>query len=483
MKDENYTYGSPAPYVSQTPGSAPSAGPASRLGGSVRVQNEAWMRLPLHCSQLHRFERNGKTMLYDVHSGAFFEADETIRDIVDAAEGRTLLELFELFQDTHTEKDVYSAVKELRTEGILSETEIVASSPPNPPSQLEITRLELVVTTDECNSRSPDRQVAYLDEATGRGAIDTLIDASGNVRDLQIAFVGGEPLLNAPLVLRLIDYALDQSSNADKQVSTIVVTDGTCLNERMCGELELRGTVVRLVSDGSSRALDAVHGSGPASLSTADLRGRNLDVHLRIESAEEDDLSTVETVLDRYPDARSVSLDGASLASIDETALDQLGEIARTRWIRGQKVRFREIEDRMDQVAAGRVAAYHDADGLRSIAVDTSGDIYVSTALIGIPQFRLGHCDTGLDRARQREWIQSTHIRAFDTCRDCWARHLCAGGSRSQAYLANGDVRSPDAAFCRSQKRLYEIAISLYTDLAESHPEVAATRFAREQAA
>lgn len=479
--DSENAYGSPATDVSQTSGSAPSAGPGTRLGVPVRVQREGWMTLPLHRSELHTFDHNGQTFLYDVNSGAFFEADDAILDVVNAAEGRTLVELFEMFRDTHGEKDVYSAVKELREEGIVDDTPIPPVQPPNPPTTLEVTRMDLVVTTDHCNPNITNGKPEYLDEATGRKAVDTLIAASGNVRDLQIAFTGGEPLLNATLVLSLIDYARDQAAAASKQIAPIVVTDGSCLNERLCGELERRGAVVRLVSDGTHRTLAGVSGSGPASLATADLGRRDLDVHLRIEGA--DEVSTYETLLDRYPDARSISAAEGALADVDEDAIDELGEIARTRWICGQQVRFRELEDRIEQVASGRLAAYHDAEGLRAIAVDTKGDIYVSQALIGIPRFRLGSCDTGLDRERHRDWIRSTHVRSFDACRGCWARHLCAGGSRSHAYLKNGDVRRPDESFCKSQKRLYEIAIGVYTDLSDRYPEVAATRFPGDQAA
>ncbi len=422
--------------------------------------------------------------MYDVHSGAFFEADDAILDVVDAAEGRTLVELFEFFQDKHSEKSIASAVKELREEGILSESPIAPAQPPNPPSRLEITRLDLIVTTDACTTEETNCRPIYMDERTGQQAIDILILESGLVRDLQIAFVGGEPLLNAPLVLRLIDYAVTRAIAAEKRVTPLVVTDGSCLNDRLCGELEQRGAVIRLVSDGTSRTLDGIHGSGQSSLATSNLADRDLDLHLRIEDAyETEDPSSVETILDRYPRARSVSIGSDRLASIDQTAWEDLGEIARARWTRGQNVRFREIEDRIDQLVSGRVAAYHDADGLRSIAVDTSGDIYVSRQLIGIPQFRLGNCATGFDGERQREWIRSTHIRSFDTCRDCWARHLCAGGPRAQAYLSNGDVHTPDPSFCRSQRHLYEISIGLYTELIETHPEVAAARFNQEQAA
>lgn len=484
MNDKQDTYGSPAPYVNPTSGSAPSAGQGARLGGSVRVHKEAWMRMPLNCTELHRFDHDARTLLYDVHSGAFFEADDIVLDVVEEADGKTLLDLFEIFRDKHTEKDVYSAVAELREEGILSETEIAAAHPPDPPTRLEITRMDLIVTTDAYRPSTAGSQVAYMSETTGTQAVDTLIEASGLVRDIQLVFRGGEPLLNAPLVLKLIDYAHTRGKETGKQVSTVVMTDGACLNARLCGEFERRHTVVRLISDGTVQSLSGIHGDGPASLASTDLATRPLDVHLKIETADPaEDLSLVEQVLDRYPDARSVSIAESSLLSADDTSLDDLGAIARTRWIRGQNVRFREIEDRMDQVASGRVAAYYDGEGLRSVAVDPSGDIYVSAALIGHTSFKMGSVQAGIDYGRQRAWIESTHVRTIEKCRDCWARHLCAGGSRSRAYLTNGDVREPDAAFCRTQKRLYEIAIALYTDLSESHPEVAARRISSGQAA
>jgi uncharacterized protein len=45
-----------------------------------------------------------------------------------------------------------------------------------------------------------------LDVETGRKAIDFLIEASGPRRNLDIDFFGGEPLLNWPVVVDLVDY-------------------------------------------------------------------------------------------------------------------------------------------------------------------------------------------------------------------------------------------------------------------------------------
>lgn len=483
--EQTDTYGPPSNYVSQTSGSAPSAGPASRNRGPVRMQREAWMALPLYRSELHDFVYKGRTLLYDIRSGAFFEADEVVLDIVGKVEGTTLIQLLETFRLKHSEKDVYSAVKELRDEGILSDSPLLPVTLPAPPSELEITRVDLVVTTDDCSRTDSKHRVAYLSETTGLRAVDTLLKESGRVSDLQLGFVGGEPLLNAPLVLRLIDYAQAQAAQVGKRITPIVATSRSFLNARLCAELENRGTLIRLIADQSQTDLTHIHGEGPSSLAAADLTSRNIEVHLRIEDAEEtsDGLTYLETILDRYPDAHSVSIGEKHLTAVDEANLEELGDMARSRWIRGHKVRFHEIEDRIDQVSEGRIAAYHDAKGLRSVVIDTEGDIFVSHDLVGISKFKLGNCETGLDRGRQREWIRSTHIQAFDTCRNCWVRHLCAGGSRDRAYLTNGDVLSPDEASCRSQKRLYEVAIGLYTSLSQTHPEVAARRFQREQAA
>ena len=61
-----------------------------------------------------------------------------------------------------------------------------------------------------------------------------------------------------------------------------------------------------LIADERHQDLTHIHGEGPSSVAAADLMSRNIEVHIRIEDAEEasDDLTYLETTLDRYPDAR-----------------------------------------------------------------------------------------------------------------------------------------------------------------------------------
>ena len=64
-------------------------------------------------------------------------------------------------------------------------------------------------------------------------AIDQLIEKSGRRSDLQITLFGGEPLLNVPLIHRIVQYAEEQGALHRKRFSYSITTNGTLVTEEI----------------------------------------------------------------------------------------------------------------------------------------------------------------------------------------------------------------------------------------------------------
>ena len=66
---------------------------------------------------------------------------------------------------------------------------------------------------------------------TGKRAIDFLIETSGPRKHLDIDFFGGEPLLNWPVVVELVNYAEQRGEETNKVLRLTITTNAYLLNE------------------------------------------------------------------------------------------------------------------------------------------------------------------------------------------------------------------------------------------------------------
>ena len=229
--------------------------PVDIESGPIAARKEAWMVRPLHKSECHRFEYRGNNILFDVATGVFFHVDDVICDILDLCEGRSLLDLLNMLRDRHAEKEILSAFRELYGAAILSEIP-PETRPFAPPGRLEIVHLGLDITYDGLSGADIVARddgacppAAYMEEEVACKAIDLLLKESGRIRRCTVTFQGGEPLLNAQLVEKVIDYALAQAGKLGKEIAFEVVSDSRLLNEQAFGLLRKRNADIVVKMD------------------------------------------------------------------------------------------------------------------------------------------------------------------------------------------------------------------------------------------
>lgn len=89
-----------------------------------------------------------------------------------------------------------------------------------------------------------------------RSAIDLLFDYSQDEANLQITHFGGEPLLNFPLLKYVTEYAEEKARILGKNVSFIMTSNGTLLNQSRVKYLADHKINVLLSIDGSGQSHD-----------------------------------------------------------------------------------------------------------------------------------------------------------------------------------------------------------------------------------
>jgi uncharacterized protein len=325
-----------------------------------------------------------------------------------------------------------------------------------------------------------------MSETVALRAVDLLFRESGALRDCEVTFEGGEPLLNLPLLRRIIEYGEEQARRLGKQVAFEVVTDGALLTRRVVDYLMEKGVTVVLEFGPDD---DAERGEQIASL----LRAGNLPeaLHLRVvaDGRRLDLAGRVESLARRLPFAASIGIRWANLPAGHPDALcakdlpairSALGELSRhtsRRLLSHEEPFLEEIEGAMAQLLERQVLFYSCGAGTRSLAVSPEGGLFPCFDLTGWESLRMGDVFSGIDADRYREWLRDLHIERRDPCRTCWARYLCGGGCRADAVLATGDAAVANPVSCERIRRTYELAMAIFLEVDERDPGFLSSRY------
>jgi len=97
----------------------------------------------------------------------------------------------------------------------------------------------------------------HMDLDTAKKSVDWLIEQSGDVKKLGIAFFGGEPFLNFKLMRQVVFYAKKMADVADKKFEFSVTTNATLLSENRIKFLEEHGISPLVSFDGSKAIQDS----------------------------------------------------------------------------------------------------------------------------------------------------------------------------------------------------------------------------------
>ena len=105
-----------------------------------------------------------------------------------------------------------------------------------------------------------------LDEATGKKAIDFLLENSGTRHNLELDFFGGEPLMNIDVIKAIVKYARSREEKYGKKFRFTVTTNGILLDEETIDFLNREMSNIVLSIDGrpevNDRMRPTVNGKG-----------------------------------------------------------------------------------------------------------------------------------------------------------------------------------------------------------------------------
>jgi uncharacterized protein len=321
----------------------------------------------------------------------------------------------------------------------------------------------------------------------GKRAIDFLVQNSGNRRNLEIDFFGGEPLMNFDVVRQLVAYGRSLEGQYDKKFRFTMTTNGMLLNDEIidyCNK-EMKNVVLSL--DGTKTTNDYMrptrNGKGsydvivPKFQEFAKKRGdreyyirgtftrHNLDfakdvIHFADLGF---DMMSIEPVVGSEDDEYAIRTEDLPII------LDEYDKLAREYIKRAKKGRgftfFHFLIDlEQGPCVAKRLSGC--GSGTEYLAITPNGDMYPCHQFVGEESFIMGNVYEGLKATDLQDEFKASCIYTKPKCQSCFARYYCSGGCGANSYKFHGSINDTYDIGCEMEKKRVECAIMIKAALA-----------------
>ncbi len=458
-------------------------------------------------AEFHPFRGGERQFLYLVPSGAIFELSDLSAALLRQLEAgeRTREELLDaLGAQGHPGAEIDEALEEMYQARAIASGAGFEDPPQPAPRPFPLQTIVLNVT-NQCNLSckycyefgedrvaTPEGKPKFMDDATARAAVDMLIEQSFGRRAIHLTFFGGETLLNFPLVRRIIEYARERAHAAGKYVDFSLTTNGTLLKPEIIEYLAENQVGVTISLDGPKEMNDALrvfhdgrgsydaiepkvrellkrHGTRPIAARVT-LTSQVVDV-LKIYRHLKHDLGFHEVGFAPVTTSpvRLYAIGGRGLDNI----LEQFTELAQEYLafaLRGEHHGFSNVSDTLGELHSGISKAHPCGAALGLVGVGPSGDIAPCHRFVDADAHKLGHVSTGIDRARQNEFLDRGHIGRKPECHTCFARPICSGGCYHEAFVRYGDTGHANLHYCDWIRGWTDVCLGIYGEIAARNP-------------
>jgi uncharacterized protein len=437
---------------------------------------------------------NGCYIVLDVHSGAVHVVDKLVYGLLDVYQDNSIADILVLpgyaGENAEEIKEGYEEIKALESAGLLYSKDDYDQSVPGNERQPVVKALCLHIAHD-CNLKCG---YCFAEEGeyhgarslmsfeVGKKAIDFLIGASGNRKNLEIDFFGGEPTLNFDVVKQIVAYARDVEKEHNKNFRFTLTTNGVLLNDEMIAYINETMQNVVLSIDGRKEMNDAMRkrAGGQGSYDLIVPKFQQL-----AESRNQDNYYVRGTYTRYNLDFSKDVLHLADLGFQQISVEPVVGDAEKDYTLRPEDlpVLCKEYEDLavrllqrkkdgkpfhffhfMIDLSGGPCVAKRLAGcgaGAEYLAVTPEGDLYPCHQFTGMTEFKMGDVDAGVTNTAQRAEFDNCTVYAKEDCKACWAKFYCSGGCAANAYTTNGDILKPYQLGCDLQRKRIECAIMI----------------------
>ena len=443
---------------------------------------------------VHQYKNNGYDIVLDVNSGAIHVVDDVTYDVIALYEGHTREEIVNSLRERYPETEVEEALDEVQ---MLVDNEELFTKDTYENYIMDFKKRPTVVKAlclhiaHDCNLAC---QYCFAEEGeyhgrralmsfeVGKKALDFLIANSGNRRNLEEDFFGGEPLMHWQVVKDLVAYGREQEKLHDKKFRFTLTTNGVLLNDEVMEFCNREMGNVVLSIDGRKEVHDKMRpfrkGAGSYDLIVPKFQqfaeSRHQDkyyvrgtfTHYNLDFSEDvlhlADLGfkqiSVEPVVAEPKEPYAIREEDLPklFEEYDKLAVEMI-----RRHKSGEDFNFFHfmIDLEGGPCVAKRLSGC--GSGTEYLAVTPWGDFYPCHQFVGNEKFLLGNVDEGILNTDIRDEFKCCNVYAKEKCRKCFARFYCSGGCAANAYNFSGDICGAYDIGCELQKKRIECAIMI----------------------
>ena len=445
-------------------------------------------------SMIHKFSMDGYNIVLDVNGGGVHVLDDVAYDLVDLFEEKSMEEIVDALSKEYTKEQIeeaYEEIKTLKEEGLLF-TEDTYQDHPSFVNRKKVVKALCLHVSHDCNLKCKycfasqgdfGGEKEMMSVEVGKKAIDYLIANSGNRRNLEIDFFGGEPLMNFDVVKELVEYGRKVEKEHNKNIRFTMTTNGVLLDDDKIDYINEHMHNVVLSLDGRKEVNDNVRikvdGSGsyddilPNIKKMISKRDKRKTYYVRG--------TFTHANTDFYEDVKAMVNEGFREISIEPVVLEDGHPLALT------ESDLPEIFDNYDKLYAEMSRRKKEGDefnfyhfnidlnggpcvykrisgcgaGFEYVAITPQGEVYPCHQFVGREEYKLGSIYDDTYDAELGKKFKKAHIYNKPKCRDCWARFYCSGGCQANNLSFNGNINIPYEIGCKMQKKRIECAIAL----------------------
>lgn len=445
---------------------------------------------------VHTFHCLGEYIAVDVYSGAVHILDKTAYDVLNLnkdsiPEGACPEWVYEKLPG-HSREEIQSAwedLQQLQQDGLLfsSDDYLDPESAVLMQQEAPVKALCLHVSHD-CNLRCQycfagtgdfgmGKRVT-MDIDTAKKAIDFVIQRSGNRRNIEVDFFGGEPLMAMDTVKATVDYARSLEKAHNKSFRFTITTNGVLLDDETIEYINREMSNAVLSLDGRPEVNDhmrkTVAGGGSYDVILPKFQklvaGRgDKDYYLRGTFTRNNKDFADDVMHIANQGFRNVSVEPVVgspdcdytfreedlpeiLAEYEKLAEQLLGR---------DDVNFFHFNVDLSQGPCVIKRLRGCGAGCEYVAITPDGDIYPCHQFVGNEDYKIGNVWEGtFDMSLSRQFAD-LNIYTRPACQDCWAKFYCSGGCSASNLNVNGDIKIPNEFGCEMQRKRLECAIAM----------------------
>ena len=465
---------------------------------------------------IHQYRNNGYNIVLDVNSGAVHVVDELCYDVIahlaageepdEAALDRpeTLEGLLAALKDRYKEEEIREAledVKELTREGRLFTRDVFEPMIDQVKQRKTVVKALCLHIAHDCNLACKycfaeegeyHGRRALMSYEVGKKALDFLIASSGNRRNLEVDFFGGEPLMNWQVVKDLVAYGREQEKIHNKHFRFTVTTNGVLLNDEIQDFINKEMDNVVLSLDGRKEINDNMrpfrNGKGSYDLIVPKFQkladSRNQERYYVRGTFTRNNLDFSNDVL-HFADLgfKQMSIEPVVGDESDPYAIreedipkiceeyDRLAKIMIEREKEGKGFNFFHFMIDLEGGPCVSKRLSGCGSGTEYLAGTPWGDLYPCHQFVGQEEFLMGNVDEGITRPEIADEFRGCSVYSKDKCRDCFAKFYCSGGCMANAYNFHGTIHEAYDIGCEMQRKRVECAIMMKAALADASDE------------